>query len=113
MALPATIANETITRIRAATTTDAHGNATRDWATAAEETIEGCSVQPLNGDAVIIGRDSVTSRWQLFLPFEADLLPSDRVKHQDVTYEVDGSVQKWPDIAGLGHQFCFLRLVEG
>jgi len=113
MALPTEIAIDTVTRVRATTTTDSHGNEIRSWATATTSDIVGCSMQPEDGSEIILGREEVVSRWQLFLPPNADLLPSDRVRFEGITYEVDGSVQKWPDIGGLGHKSCLLKLVEG
>jgi hypothetical protein len=111
--LPDVIATETIVRVRATTTTNTHGNATSSWDSPGVLTITGCSVQPVTGDEVILNRDAVTSRWQLFAPLDADLLSSDRVRHRGVDYEIDGSVQRWPDFGGLGHTACYLTLVEG
>ena len=115
MALPAEIAIDTVIRVRATTTTDSHGNEVRSWGTATTSDISGCSMQPVTGSEANLGRDEVISRWKLFLPPSADLLPSDRVRFEGVTYEVDGSVQKWDpsDVTGLSHKECLLKLVEG
>lgn len=115
MALPAEIANQTVVRLRATATTDAHNNSVTSWDSPAAATIPGCSVQPIPGDESILGRDSVTSRWNLWAPPAADIKSSDRIRHDDVDYEVDGSVQKWTDTTGNGwdHLYVILKRVEG
>ncbi len=113
--LPAAIATQTVTRLRGSAGTDTHSNITVDWTSPGSLSISGCSVQPMDGAENLIGRDSVVSRWQLFLPEDADVTSADRITHKGITYEVDGSVQEWDDPtgAGLDHKVCFLRLVEG
>jgi len=111
--LPGLIANQTVHRLRGTTVTDSHGNVYVSWATPAELAVEGCSVQPETGAEILTGRDSVTSIWRLYAPPDADITSTDRVRHGGKDYEVDGSIQDWPDIFGLGHKFCFLKLVEG
>ena len=88
-----------IVRERAPLVDDGYGNSVRDWAAASLLTIPNCSVQPAVGTEVTVNRDTVVSRWQLFAPEGTDLLPSDRVRHLGVVYEVDGDVQLWD---GLG-----------
>jgi hypothetical protein len=113
--LPPEVASQTVTRLRAPVATDTHGDAYTNWDSPVTLTISGCSVQPVTGDEYNLGRESVTSRWNLFAPPGADLRSSDRVRHDGVDYEIDGSVQKWADTtgAGLDHLFCLLKKVEG
>lgn len=107
------ICNETVTRLRATTTEDPYNDQADDWDSAASLSIPGCSVQPVAGSEVLDGRNAVVSRWVLFAPLDADLAATDRVRHKGSDYEVDGSVQDWPDVFGLGHKSCYLRRVEG
>lgn len=111
--LPALIATETVVRLRATTTTDAHNNPVRSWSSPSSLTIDGCSVQPAEGDEYLLGREQITSRWKWFGPSDADVLSTDRLRHASVDYEVDGSVQLWPDHAGLGHKWAYLKKVAG
>lgn len=119
MALPPEIANQTVTRLRASSTTDAHNNSVTSWADPETATISGCSVQPLvtrgEDGEVNLGRESIVSRWNLWAPPDADLKSSDRVRHDGIDYEVDGSVQKWTDTTGDGwdHLYVILKRVEG
>lgn len=111
--LPATIANETVTRLRGVSSTDAYNDSETDWSDPASLSISGCSVQPVQGDENLLGRESVVSRWTLFAPPDADIRSSDRIRHNGVDYDIDGSVQDWPDIGGLAHRQALLRRVEG
>jgi hypothetical protein len=111
--LPSSVASESIVRLRGTTSTNAHGDSATSWSSPGVLTIDGCSVQPVAGVETILNRDSVTSRWALFAPLDADIESFDRVRHGGVDYEVDGSVQRWPDVAGLGHTFAYLKVVSG
>jgi len=111
--LPPEIATDVVYRLRGSVSPDAWGDSRVDWANPQSLTIEGCSVQPIPGDENVLTRDSVTSRWNLFLPLDADVRSSDRVRHRGVVYEVDGSVQEWPDFFGHGYKIAVLKLVEG
>jgi hypothetical protein len=113
--LPTAVANQTVLRLRGSQVTDSHASTYTNWDSPATLTISGCSVQPVTGDEYNLGRESVTSRWNLYAPPGADLRSSDRIRHDGVDYEIDGSVQKWTDTtgAGLDHLFCLLKKVEG
>jgi hypothetical protein len=107
------IAVQTVVRLRGAPSTDAYNDAETDWSDPASLPISGCSVQPVQGDENLLGRESVISRWTLFAPPDADIRSSDRVRHNGVDFDIDGSVQDWPDLFGLGYKQCLLRKVEG
>lgn len=113
--LPSEIASETVVRLRGVSGTDSHADAYIDWDAPAVLSVAGCSVQPVAGDEYLLGRDSVTSRWNLWAPPEADIRSSDRIRHANVDYEIDGSVQKWTDTTGNGwdHLQMILKRVEG
>lgn len=98
----------TITVLRAPVVEDAYGNETRDWSAATTTAVTGCSVQPQVGGESTIGRQTIVSRWQLFAPFETDLLATDRVRWQGVDYEVDSEVQRW-DFPPMSHLVALLR----
>ncbi len=101
----------TITRLRATVTgEDANGNPVLTWPTTGP-TVTGCSVQPVQGNEVTVGRETVVTRWQLYAPATADITATDRVIHAGDTYEVDGEVQTW-DFVALPHKTATLRLGE-
>lgn len=103
-----TLGSHTITILRATVTEDRFGNESRSWGTAAQTSVRGCSVQPLDGPEQTVGRDTVVPRWKLFAPAGTDLLASDRVRFNGDDYEVDGAPQVW-DFEPLGHVVAFLR----
>jgi hypothetical protein len=112
--LPAAIATEAVTRLRASTTTDAHANVERSWASPATLTIEDCSVQTSGGPENLTARNSVEWRAKWFGNPDADVKPTDRIVHRGITHEVDGAVPLVTDPTGLlDHKWCFLRRVEG
>lgn len=108
MALPA-IATQTVTRLRATDgAPDTHGNVTQTWTDSL--TIEGCEVQPAPGSEYNDGRQTVITRWQWWGPIDADVESEDRIVFDDETFEVDGSVMKWPKV--LPHKTAVLKRVE-
>lgn len=114
--LPAAIATETVTRLRGVGSTNGYNDAAIDWGqTPAELAIAGCSVQPVDGEEVLDGRDAVVSRWRWFGPYDADVTAKDRIRHRGVVYSVDGSIEKWidPTGSGLDHATCLLRRTDG
>lgn len=102
------LGSQVVTVLRATATEDDYGNPVRDWTTAAVVEVRGCSLQPLTGAEVTIGRDTVVPRWRLWAPAGTDLLASDRVRYDGVAYEVDGEPQRW-DFPPLSHVEALLR----
>jgi hypothetical protein len=89
---------DTVTVKRAPLAEDSFGNENRDWTSATSTAVGGCSVQPLPANEVIVGRDTVVSRWTLFAPVATDLEATDRVVWEGDTYEVDGEPQRWTGV---------------
>lgn len=107
------IAMETVVRLRGTPTDNGYGDTGIDWTNPATLSVPGCSVQPVGGQEVLLNRDAVVSRWTLYAPLGADITSVDRIRHNGTDYEVDGSVQNWPDIFGLGYTACLLRKAVG
>lgn len=107
------LATETVIRLRGTSSDNGYGDQFIDWTTPAQLPISGCSVQPVAGTEYLLDRDAVVSRWTLYAPLGADILPSDRIRHNGADYDVDGSVQDWPDAFGLGHTTALLRRTSG
>ncbi len=105
---------DTVTRLRAATTTDRYGNETHDWSTPDELPITGCDVQPLAGPEDTVDRQQVTRRWVLFAPAAADITAADRIRWDGDDYDIDGEVRPWRSPTGrLDHIEADLVRVEG
>lgn len=107
------LATDTVTRLRGVLTDDGYGDQQLDWTNPATATITGCSVQPLTGQEILTDRDAVVSRWTLYAPLGSDIRSTDRIRHNGSVYDIDGSVQDWPDMFGLGHSTCLLRRSDG
>jgi hypothetical protein len=115
MALPSWC-NETVTRLRAPYASDRYGNeaSSRDWASATSLSIANCSVQPMVGSEVLVDRDARVHRWILYGPANIDVLPTDRIVHKGVTYEVQGDVRHWTGATGnLDNTQLELERVDG
>lgn len=109
-------AQESVTRLRAPYTTDRYGNATstRDWSLASELVIERCSVQPMSGDEVLGDRDARIHRWILYGPQGIDVVPTDRIIHNGIVYEVQSDVRRWTGATGnLDNTQLELERVDG
>lgn len=103
---------ETVTRLRAATRTDRYGETIADWSLAADElpirTLTPAEPRP-SAEPMQDARNAVTSGWTLYLPLDADVRSSDRVRVRGVAYAVLGQPARW--IAGGLVVQC--DLVEG
>jgi hypothetical protein len=113
--LPAEIATQTVIRLRASLSGDVHGNEVASWSSPDELEIPGCSLQPIAAPELLSDRAGVISRWQWWGPKDADVRSSDRLRFEDVDYEVAGSVQVWTDPVDdeFSHSTCVLERVDG
>lgn len=108
------IGKQTITRIRATTTTDRHGNAVRDWGTAAELMIRRCAVEPGAPQEYLLGRDADRIAFFVMAPLSADVVSSDRIRYAGRVYEVSGEPAPWPSDSGrLDYLAIVLQKWEG
>lgn len=89
---------ETVTRLRAGTTTDPYSNEpTEDWDTATEldiETLAPAEPRP-SGEPLQDARNQVVSGWTLYLPEGADVVRLDRMRVRGVVYSVLGDPASW------------------
>jgi hypothetical protein len=105
---------DTVTVLRAPIVQDDYNNDVPDWPNATETAVTGCRVQPERGSEYTIDRDAVVTRWRLFGPDGMDIQDTDRIVHQGVTYDIEGSVERWPSPTGaLAHIEARLMRVEG
>lgn len=79
-----------------------------------QQTVPGCSVQPLGTDEMLSDVDRVVSRWKLYAPATLVLTATDAVQSHGITFEVDGDPQIWSDVRGAPHHLeCLLRRATG
>lgn len=98
----------TVVRRRYLMVTDEYHNQVRS-PIPAELPISDCCFQPKSGSEYLTDTDRFTVRGDLYLPPEADLLGTDTVVVPGYgEFEVDGPVQRWPDVGGLGHTYAAL-----
>lgn len=78
------------------------GSFIRDWSTAEPHDIPGCEIQPggmqLNTDGLRV--ENRTIRYDVWLPPDADILPSDRVVIDGEHYAIADGVQRWKGPTG-------------
>lgn len=87
---------ESVTRLRAPTTTDRYGGTIRDWDNAVEKALDGWSVAPRHeAEDHDNGRQGVLVGYTLYGPAGTDVLPSDRLVIRGATHEVDGETGVW------------------
>jgi hypothetical protein len=86
----------TITIQRAPRIAGDYGSTTvPDWQNATSVEVTGCSVQPAPAPEFTIDRSQTLSRWQAFVPPEADVKSTDRVLWNGHTFDVDGEPLLW------------------
>lgn len=89
---------ETVTRLRAGTTTDPYsGEPVADWATSTEldiTTIVPAEPRP-SSEPVQEARNAVTSGFTLYLPSDADVTARDRMRVRGRVYDVLGDPAVW------------------
>lgn len=93
-----TFFHDTVTRLRAPITQDAHGNEIRDWDNPDSTLLERLNVQPNSQDDTDTAlRTSVITSWRLQSApgVDLDLEATDRVVYGGVVCEVVGEVARW------------------
>jgi Phage head-tail joining protein len=101
-----------VTRQRGTPGTGGHGEPVIDWTTPATA-VYPAEVQPVSTAEALAAQQRTETRWKAFLPFHADVEPTDRILWDSVVYEVDGDVEKWKR-RRIGHHLeVFLIRFEG
>jgi hypothetical protein len=99
-----TLGGQEVTRLRAELVSDGrHGGPSRAWAHASSTAITGVSVQPFATAESTIDAAYIADRLRLFAPPGTDIVSTDRIVYDGVTYEVDGNAQPWHDLGGQAH----------
>lgn len=93
---------DSVTRLRATTTTDDYGNTVRDWG-APTSTPYAAEVQPLSAAENVVDQERLETRWRCWLYPTADVVATDRIAWDGATYEIEGDVEVWKQKGRLHH----------
>lgn len=109
---------QTITRLRAKTTTDRYGNTVLDWSAPDPLVLDHVSVQPgVFAEPESNGRDPVVTMWTIYSDegYDLDITEADRILYEGKPYEVVGEVQRFqaPITGALDHVQVVIRRVGG
>lgn len=103
---------DTVTRLRAPVITGVDGTQVPNWK-AAEGTWSKIDYsgefQPLGSTEDIVAQQRTESTHRAFLPADADVVVTDRLRFQGVDYQVDGEPERWR-FRGANHHLevlCF------
>ena len=91
---------DTLTRLRAPDVTGPDGaTIPGDWSTVTEGQLlkvdYPCEFQPLGSTEDVVAQQRTESTHRAFLPADADVLPTDRLRFLGVDYQVDGAPEVW------------------
>ena len=97
-------ANQTITVVRAKTTTTSRGSEVPDWTNTEKTTVTGCSIQPastsLSQDGRVLG---INDGWTAYVPEGTDAKAGDRIEFDGQTFEINGAPRKWTGPSRTSH----------
>jgi hypothetical protein len=88
--MPRRLGDQSITILRAGTTTDSHNDGVPDWDTPSSTIISNCYVEQGTTDEQLINRDTVEILWTVYAPPGIDVLATDRIVFEGITYDIDG-----------------------
>lgn len=105
---------DSVTRLRATTTTNARNDVVLSWVTPSSLAIAGCRVQPISSEEVMVNRYESDVRFRLLAPLGSDVTFLDRITYAGVTYEVAGAPEPHRSPTGsASHDEIPLRKVSG
>ena len=107
-------ANQTITVVRAKTTTSSRRSEVPDWANTEKTTVTGCSIQPastsLSQDGRILG---IADGWTAYVPEGTDVQAGDHIELDGESYAINGEPRKWTGPSRTSHIHLNLDRWEG
>lgn len=106
-------ANETVEVLRPAQVVE-WGQTVVDWEDLTSHTVDGCTGYALAGMETVQGVDVTSGTFQLFMPPDADIEATDRVRFRGKLWEVQGepSLQKSP-LGSVNHIDVIIRYWDG
>lgn len=103
---------QTVTVVKAGTTTDRYGNTTTNWAAATRTQYPAWIEQQAAGENTD-QRDQQSADWLMIVQPDADVNGRDRVEYDGKTFEVFGPPTPRNTFRGLHHIEATLRWIEG
>jgi hypothetical protein len=86
---------DTVTVVRAGVTPSPDGgDDIPDWGTATTTDYPG-ELQPLSSSEDVVAQQRTDSTHKGFLPADADVKPTDRLRHLGLDYDIDGVPEVW------------------
>lgn len=106
-------ANETVEVLRPQEVVE-WGQTVVDWENLVPHEVYGCAYYYLDPAETVQGVDVVAGTLALIMPFDADILGTDRVRFQGKIWEVIGQPSRQPSpLATLSHTAVTLKHWEG
>jgi hypothetical protein len=103
---------DTVDILRATGTTDRYGNTLpASWSTHLNDV--PAVVQPANSSENVVDRDTIVTRYRIHLGPDVDIVPTDRVAWNGVTFDVDGDLERHSRKGTPHHIEAFLRASTG
>ena len=103
-----------VTTLRGPLTADGKGNLIHDWPHAVVGGPWSAFVQPATSTELTLNQDQVVSRWRIYTEAAADIVATDRIVWNGLTFFVDGEIQAWNVGEGVHHKEGLLqRLAVG
>lgn len=88
--------SETVTRLRATSSTDRYNDAAPDWDNPAELDIDGCAVAPRDAEEDREGgREAVIVGFNVYAPAGTSVLATDRLRVRGEVHIVEGEPGVW------------------
>lgn len=109
---------DTVTRLRAPNTTGPDGaTIPGDWTNATEGQLlkvdYAAEFQPLGSTEDVVAQQRTESTHKVFMPPDADVLPTDRIRYQGIDYQVDGQPEAWGRAGRTHHLEVLVFRVQG
>lgn len=86
---------ETVTRLRAGTTTDEYGDTVIDWSAPDSVSYYARGIEPVSSEEETRDRQATITGYRVYLEAGADVLAGDRMVLRGDTYDVDGLPADW------------------
>lgn len=110
--IPARVLRDTVTRLRASSTTDRYGNTTTSWTNAARVELAAW-IEQASASENLENRDQLASDWLAIFAPDADVQGRDRIEWDGKTFEVVGPPTPRNTLDGLHHIEATLRWIDG
>lgn len=102
-----------ITRLRPASTVDAHGNTIQNWASVTRLDLPGAISWPIvTREAITPGREAIVDTWMVAVPPGVGIDRHDRIEIDGQVWQIDGWPQAWANPYTGGRPGTTVRVVQ-